>query len=80
MWRHFRLVLNLQRMFEKSQAVAQAARTGIIGDGKEFVVLIEEAVRIRTRERGLAALQSGSSATFYLADPGSSVAGSIASF
>ena len=56
MWRHFRLVLNLQRMFEKSQAVAQAARTGNIGDGKVFVVVIEEAVPIRTRERGLAAL------------------------
>jgi nitrogen regulatory protein P-II 1 len=30
----------------------EAARTGNIGDGKIFVSPIEEAIRIRTRERG----------------------------
>ena len=34
------------------EAIATAARTGRIGDGKIFVVPDEEAVRIRTGERG----------------------------
>jgi len=32
--------------------IAKAAKTGKIGDGKIFVVPLEEAVRIRTEERG----------------------------
>ena len=38
------------------EAVVEAARTGRIGDGKVFVVPVEEAVRIRTGERGDRAL------------------------
>jgi nitrogen regulatory protein P-II 1 len=34
------------------QAIVQAANTGRIGDGKIFVLPVEEAVRIRTGERG----------------------------
>ena len=34
------------------QAIIKAAKTGKIGDGKVFVTSIEEAVRIRTEERG----------------------------
>ena len=34
------------------QAIEDAAKTGRIGDGKIFVSPIEEAVRIRTSERG----------------------------
>jgi nitrogen regulatory protein PII len=37
-------------------AIVQAAKTGKIGDGKVFVVPLEEAVRIRTDEHGEAAL------------------------
>ncbi len=37
-------------------AVTKAAKTGKIGDGKIFVAPIEEVVRIRTDERGDAAL------------------------
>ena len=33
-------------------AIVKAAKTGKIGDGKVFVLPIEEAVRIRTDERG----------------------------
>lgn len=33
-------------------AIAKAARTGKIGDGKLFVSNVEEAIRIRTNERG----------------------------
>jgi nitrogen regulatory protein P-II 1 len=33
-------------------AIVKAAKTGKIGDGKVFVSNIEEAVRIRTDEKG----------------------------
>ena len=38
------------------EAIVKAAKTGKIGDGKVFVVPIEEAVRIRTDERGDSAI------------------------
>ena len=38
------------------EAIEKAARTGRIGDGKIFVLPIEEVVRIRTGERGRDAL------------------------
>jgi nitrogen regulatory protein P-II 1 len=34
------------------QAIVEAANTGRIGDGKIFVSTIDEAIRIRTGERG----------------------------
>ncbi len=34
------------------QAIVEAARTGRIGDGKVFVLPVEDVVRIRTGERG----------------------------
>ena len=37
-------------------AIIRSAKTGKIGDGKVFVVPLEEAVRIRTDERGEAAV------------------------
>ena len=37
-------------------AIAEAANTGKIGDGKIFVLPLEEAIRIRTGERGPAAV------------------------
>ena len=37
-------------------ALVEASRTGRIGDGKIFVVNVDEAVRIRTGERGETAL------------------------
>jgi nitrogen regulatory protein P-II 1 len=37
-------------------AIVKSAKTGKIGDGKVFVVPIEEAIRIRTDERGDAAI------------------------
>jgi len=36
--------------------IVKAAKTGKIGDGKVFVSCIEEAVRIRTEEKGEAAI------------------------
>ncbi len=38
------------------QAIAEAARTGRIGDGKLFVLDVADAIRIRTGERGDGAL------------------------
>jgi nitrogen regulatory protein PII len=38
------------------KAIVEAARTGKIGDGKVFIVAIEEAIGIQTRERDLAAV------------------------
>jgi nitrogen regulatory protein P-II 1 len=41
------------------EAISEAARTGKegkIGDGKIFILPLEDAVRIRTRERGVGAL------------------------
>jgi nitrogen regulatory protein P-II 1 len=39
-----------------AHALLEAARTGRIGDGKIFVVPVQDAIRIRTGERGDAAL------------------------
>ena len=38
------------------EAIANAARTGEIGDGKIFITPVEEVIRIRTGETGEAAL------------------------
>ena len=38
------------------EAIVRAARTGKIGDGKVFVTPLEEVIRIRTDERGQAAI------------------------
>ncbi len=34
------------------QAIIKAAKTGKIGDGKIFVIPVDDAIRIRTEERG----------------------------
>ena len=34
------------------EAIQSAARTGSVGDGKIFILPVEEAVRVRTGERG----------------------------
>ena len=38
------------------EAISRAARTGEIGDGKIFVTSLEQAIRIRTGEKGEAAV------------------------
>ncbi|MBK8909072.1 MAG: P-II family nitrogen regulator [Rhodospirillales bacterium] len=38
------------------EAITGAAKTGRIGDGKIFVSTVEEAIRVRTGERGLEAI------------------------
>jgi nitrogen regulatory protein PII len=46
------LVIADQQVEPAVNAIIKAAKTGKIGDGKIFVSNIEEAVRIRTEERG----------------------------
>ena len=48
----FEIVIPDDRVQKAVQVIVEAARTGKIGDGKVFVLGIEEAIRIRTRERG----------------------------
>jgi nitrogen regulatory protein P-II 1 len=50
------LVVASERAEEVVKAVADAARTGRIGDGKIFVYDVAESIRIRNEERGAAAL------------------------
>lgn len=38
------------------EKIADAARTGVIGDGKIFVLPVPEVVRIRTQERNIEAI------------------------
>jgi nitrogen regulatory protein P-II 1 len=46
------LVLPDGRIQEAVRAILRSAKTGRIGDGKIFVTLVEEAIRIRTEEKG----------------------------
>jgi nitrogen regulatory protein PII len=50
------LVLPDDRVEAAVKAIVTAARTGKIGDGKVFVSDIEEAIRIRTDEKGESAV------------------------
>jgi nitrogen regulatory protein P-II 1 len=52
----FEMVVPDDRAQRAVEAILGAAKTGKIGDGKIFVTEIEEAVRIRTGERGAEAL------------------------
>ena len=50
------VVLSEDKVEEALEAIMKAARTGKIGDGKIFVMPVEEAVRIRTGETADAAV------------------------
>lgn len=50
------VVVPEDRVEEVSDAIMKAAGTGKIGDGKIFVIPVEETIRIRTGERGPAAI------------------------
>ena len=50
------VVVNDRQAEATVNAMLNSARTGKIGDGKIFVAAIEEAVRIRTEEKGEAAI------------------------
>jgi nitrogen regulatory protein P-II 1 len=46
------VVVKDSMVVEAVQAIAAAAKTGKIGDGKIFVTPVDEAIRIRTGEKG----------------------------
>jgi nitrogen regulatory protein PII len=50
------LVLSDEKLDDAVEAIVKTAKTGKIGDGKVFVSSVEEAVRIRTEEKGAAAV------------------------
>lgn len=50
------LVVDDDQTEKISDAIINAARTGQIGDGKIFILPVEEAVRIRTGEKGTSAV------------------------
>jgi nitrogen regulatory protein P-II 1 len=50
------LVLANESVAAAVAAIVKAAKTGKIGDGKVFVSNVEEAIRIRTEEKGEAAV------------------------
>lgn len=50
------LVVTDDQLDRAVAAILKAAKTGKIGDGKVFVSHVEEAVRIRTEEKGEAAV------------------------
>jgi nitrogen regulatory protein P-II 1 len=52
----FEVVVADDRVQKAVETIVEAARTGKIGDGKVFVLPIDEAIRIRTEERGEAAI------------------------
>src|SRR5260370_16222042 len=49
-------VLSDVRVQRAIEAIVRAARTKKIGDGKVFVIAIDQVIRIRTKERGEAAI------------------------
>jgi nitrogen regulatory protein PII len=52
----FEIVVADDRAQRAVDAIIRAAKTGKIGDGKVFVTEVEQAVRIRTDERGAEAV------------------------
>jgi len=46
------LVVNDERVDAVASAIVASAQTGKMGDGKIFVLPVEEAIRVRTGERG----------------------------
>jgi len=52
----FEIVLPDDQAQKAVQTIVEAAQTGKIGDGKVFVIPIDEAIRIRTEEHGEAAI------------------------
>ena len=71
---HLRPKLKLECVVESQdleivkQTILRHARTGSVGDGKLFILPVEEAVRIRTGEEGEAVLQAHESEEAFNGD------------
>ena len=59
------IVVHDERVGEVVHAIREIGRTGRIGDGKIFVLPVEEVIRIRTGERGLDALHADAAGEGY---------------
>ena len=61
---HLRPKLKIECVVDDSEiatvtdVILKYARTGEVGDGKIFIIDVEDAIRIRTGERGASVLQS----------------------
>jgi len=61
---HLRPKLKIECVVDDSElatvtdVILKYARTGEVGDGKIFIINVEDAIRIRTGERGASVLQS----------------------
>ena len=49
-------VVNDAQVEDVIETIMKAARTGNIGDGKIFIIPVDDAIRVRTNERGDAAV------------------------
>jgi nitrogen regulatory protein P-II 1 len=50
------IVITKERVDEAVKTICDAANTGKIGDGKIFVMPVEQAIRVRTGEKGIDAV------------------------
>lgn len=50
------IIVDKNRADEVVETICQSANTGKIGDGKIFIMPVEQVVRVRTGEKGLEAL------------------------
>ena len=50
------IIVDASQVDEVIETIIQAAKTGKIGDGKIFVLPVEEVVRVRTGEKGVEAI------------------------
>lgn len=50
------LILQDEIVDKVVEAILSSASTGVIGDGKIFIYKVEDAIRIRNQERGVAAI------------------------
>ena len=50
------IIVDSSQVDEVVETIRQAAHTGKIGDGKIFVLPVEEVIRVRTGEKGIEAI------------------------
>ena len=50
------IIVDSAQVNEVIETICQAAKTGKIGDGKIFVLPVEEVIRVRTGEKGVEAI------------------------
>ena len=50
------IIVDSKQVAEVIETICQAAKTGKIGDGKIFVLPVEEVIRVRTGEKGTEAI------------------------